>query len=693
MGLLQRAYETYCNLEPYIGEKSKDGFSMLAPVFHVYKNTAAVITITVDGEFKDIDWFHKEINGKQKDVPEKIIVPANSLINNSPSWSPYVLCADYAVVSGDVGLVADYDGKDEKKKKKVVEDRDFIQQKHEYYVSNLKDWAESEFTHPIVQAVYKYISSGTLIDDVKKASDKKVLKAKDAVAWRVVGLPVGQTSYCYQNKDLFDAHIRRMRNLLAIEVGKFDNSVAEDGSNLDSLIKELDVKLSYGRSLCYVTGQVAPMMYKHPQGAIPVFNKSKLLSSGDTSNFTYRGRFKNSMQAFGVSCEVSWAAHNVLAWLADNGGVMVYNAEDPGKRGRSVFGNRVFLCWNPAGKSIPTVMDSSFDEGFDNSGSVDFSLVDYKLGSNYLKKTLKRLKGDFSLSDVVVVASFTAATGGRLSLTSYHEVEANAYLKLFEDWYSSMRFPEFKGKKGYVYHIPSVFEICLYMFGVEKPYFWNGKDVGHLELPKKNDGKTNAVLGAFGEMFELVNNSMVNQTPLNAVVVSTLVNRASRLYLCKYWHIRERLLSVACAVVRKYNNDRLKKEVYSVMLDPDLKDRSYQFGRLLAVFEIVERATFDKDDSKSREPNAMRYQAHYRARPFSTANQLHDQLASYFVKLNVGSRVFYKNLIAEILEKISEFPETELNRPLGDTYLLGYYLQRKDLYTSKKNDENPNGKN
>lgn len=689
MGLLQRAYETYRNLEGYIGVPSKDNFSMLAPVYHIYRNTTAVIKISMDGKFVGIDWFQKEIHGKLKDAPEKIIVPVCSLTNNAKAWSPYVLCADYAVISGDVGLVADYDGRDEKKKKKVAEDRDFIRQKHDYYVSNLKDWAESEFTHPIVQAVYKYVSGGTLVDDVKSRSDKKVLKAKDAVAWRVLGIESGSTSFCYQNKDLFVAHIRRMRKLLAIESDTADELVNEDGSNLDSVLKKIDLKLTYGQGLCFVTGGVVPMMLKHPQGPIPVFSSSKLLSSSDDKNFVYRGRFKNATQAFGVSCEVSWAAHNVLTWLADNGGVMVYNAEVPDKPNRSFFGNRVFLCWSPSGKPVPTVMNNKFDTGFKDMEKPKFSLVKYRNASDYLKNKLSRLGKAFDLHDVVVVASFTAATNGRLSLTSYHEIDANAYFKLFEDWYSSMSF--FECKNGYyVYFVPSVFVICLYMFGVVKS---TDKNIGYLELPKKTDGKSNGVLGAFGEMFELVNNSMINQAPLNAVVVNTLVDRASRLYLIKYVNIRERLLSVACAVVRKYNNDRLKKEVYSVMLVPDLKDRSYQFGRLLAVFEIVERATFDKDDSKSREPNAMRYQAHYRARPFSTANQIHDQLASYFAKLNVGSRVFYKNLIAEILEKISEFPETELNRPLGDTYLLGYYLQRKDLYTSKKNDENPNGEN
>lgn len=32
-------------------------------------------------------------------------------------------------------------------------------------------------------------------------------------------------------------------------------------------------------------------------------------------------------------------------------------------------------------------------------------------------------------------------------------------------------------------------------------------------------------------------------------------------------------------------------------------------------------------------------------------------------------------------------PEEEWGKPLGETYLMGYYLQRKQLYTSKKNVE------
>ena len=45
--------------------------------------------------------------------------------------------------------------------------------------------------------------------------------------------------------------------------------------------------------------------------------------------------------------------------------------------------------------------------------------------------------------------------------------------------------------------------------------------------------------------------------------------------------------------------------------------------------------------------------------------------------------MFYKKLIGEIMEQIGHFPEAQWNQPLRETYLIGYYLQRNALYTSK----------
>ena len=119
-------------------------------------------------------------------------------------------------------------------------------------------------------------------------------------------------------------------------------------------------------------------------------------------------------------------------------------------------------------------------------------------------------------------------------------------------------------------------------------------------------------------------------------------------------------------------------------LEPEKKDRSYQFGRLLAVMEKVERDTYDNE---TREPNAMRLQSVFCQRPMNTAHNLEKQLErAYFPRLKPGSRIWYKNLMGQIMEVLSEFPGEE-NKPLEDSYLMGYYLQRSALYTKKTDNE------
>lgn len=117
-------------------------------------------------------------------------------------------------------------------------------------------------------------------------------------------------------------------------------------------------------------------------------------------------------------------------------------------------------------------------------------------------------------------------------------------------------------------------------------------------------------------------------------------------------------------------------------LTPNKNDISYQYGRLLAVLEKIERDTYDREES--RETNAIRMQSVFAQRPRYASRILWEQLKkAYYPQLKPGSRLFYDRLLGEILSQISEFPEAEQNRPLGDTYLLGYYLQRNDLYQSK----------
>lgn len=120
-------------------------------------------------------------------------------------------------------------------------------------------------------------------------------------------------------------------------------------------------------------------------------------------------------------------------------------------------------------------------------------------------------------------------------------------------------------------------------------------------------------------------------------------------------------------------------------LEPEKNARSYQFGRLLAIMEKVERDTYDSKEE--REPNAIRMMSVFCQRPMYAAAIIEQQLEeAYFPHLKPGKRRWYKSLISQIMEMISQTPEEQWNSPLEDSYLMGYYLQRNALYT--KNNQN-----
>ena len=118
-------------------------------------------------------------------------------------------------------------------------------------------------------------------------------------------------------------------------------------------------------------------------------------------------------------------------------------------------------------------------------------------------------------------------------------------------------------------------------------------------------------------------------------------------------------------------------------LEPEKKDLSYQYGRLLAVFEKIERDTYDK--TENRETTAIRMQSVFAKRPLYASRIIWEQLKkAYYPKLNPGVRVTFERIIEQIIQEISAFPQAEQEEALKDTYLFGYYLQRSALYTSGK---------
>lgn len=61
---------------------------------------------------------------------------------------------------------------------------------------------------------------------------------------------------------------------------------------------------------------------------------------------------------------------------------------------------------------------------------------------------------------------------------------------------------------------------------------------------------------------------------------------------------------------------------------------------------------------------------------------------AYYPRLSAGRRAYYEAVIGEIFENLSHFCDDNYNKSLTETYLLGYYLQRNDMYKKKETKEN-----
>lgn len=395
-------------------------------------------------------------------------------------------------------------------------------------------------------------------------------------------------------------------------------------------------------ALCMLNGDMDIVLESNPKGIVAANYGAKLISANDSSGFTYRGRFTDGRQAATVGYHASQKAHNALQWIASDKGVNI--------------GGRTFICWNPKGNNVPQRISL-------------FSAVNQPAGSNqpdYLKslqQTMLGCRNDLPSNDDVVIASLDAATTGRLSVVYYNELKASDFLDRVENWYGTCCWYNWYNKQLYV-QSPLITDIARFAFGVER----KNKEKADIDISDK----------ILREQVQRLYRCIVDEAKIPLDIVKALFNRASKPLSYEVGN-RSKLLFISCAVIRKYHNDISGKEEWTMSLDENKKDRSYQFGRLLAVMEKIERDTYDKDEM--REPNAIRMQAVFCERPYYVFKILNERVVPYLQRHTVQSRAFYRNLISKIMDELSEYSDVELNKPLKETYLMGYYLQRKELYT------------
>ncbi len=579
MGLFQRAIETYDSHIGYTG--NREGMSPMAPVGHSVVSASLEITLDRDGRFVSAA-------AVAKDEPKIVIPVTENSAGRTSAPCPHPLCEQFGYLLP---------------KNKV---------KYEMYVEQLKEWAESEYSHPKLRPILQYVLGGTVEKDLENFSKDD----KSLIRWRVLG---EQPEDCWRDDSLLEAYTR-------YSINNFERD----------------------KGLCLVTGTETGIAKQHPKGVFALNGNAKLISANDSSGFTYRGRLAEEWQSAQVGYIASQKAHNALRWLI----------QEEGK----IYGGRAFLCWNPQGKTVesPTLP-------FRRSTPV-WQPDSYR---EELSRTLVGKKQDFTVNDGIVVAVFDASTKGRLALTYYNEFRAHDFLERLYDWDSVCCWPD----RDFGIRSPDLRQIVNCAFG--------------MQTTEKNAVRITADDQIMRQQLQRMLACRIEKVPIGTDVVRALADKAScpQSFDRSVW---EYILFTACAVIRKYRYDRFKEE-WDMALEPEKQDRSYQFGRLLAVMEKAEADTYGREEA--RETNAIRMQSVFCRRPMYAAGIIEQQLEqAYFPQLSVGIRRWYKGIISQIMEQISAYPQESWNLPLEDSYLMGYYLQRNALYSKNhtKTEENNN---
>ena len=619
MAWLKTLADTY-DVHSELAGVIKNDQPVLLPISHSTFNAQIEVTIDEDGNFISAKKLEKGL-----DIVTIIPVTEDSAARGN-GILPHPLCDKLCYLAGDFAV---YTG--DKKKEGC----------YEAYMEQLDDWARSEYVHPIVRSIQKYLEKRSLIHDL--IEDQVLVLNESGVLTDQIKLQgSGQTGanvrfivygndvpYVWQNRELYERYDTYYQNKMG------------------------------GTELCYVSGKEKACSEKHPSKIRNSGDKAKLISGNDESGFTYRGRFVSKEQAVSVGYVVSQKAHNALKWLIQ-------------KQGYTRDGSAV-VCWmTNRDMPVPDMMKDSV-HAYEDIDEFDFDAIDVMetAGSNQ-KDTGKYFAEQFNhavsgyaakikVDDKIAVIALDAATTGRLSIAYYDEMGAKQYMDALLNWQEHCKWnryikvEEMSGeKKGISCECsPAPRDMALAAFGVQRSNW----------------------LEADGKLIRTVTNRLLpcitgKRAEIPKDLIRAAATRASMPQTMNDFVWYNDVLCVVCAMIR-FNYEKGGRTM-DRFLEDNVEDRSVLFGRLLAVYDYMEQQAMFRQD-ESRTTNVKRYWNAFSSRPSRTFKTIKQNMIPYEKKLSDFKLKKFEQWTEEIMSHLSVNGFD--NKPLSEMYLPGYYKQ------------------
>lgn len=635
MSWLEKCYETYENCQQEIGiqkfqaEGDKRSYVPLLPVAHTTQLVNIEVELDQNGDFQDARLLAKDEQTTIIPCTEESSARTSGIVPHPLVDKLQYIAADYPAYGGT--------------KKSGWN----------LYHTQLQDWCSSPYADAKVCAVLRFLEKGCLVASLVK---KHILFLDENGK-----MPTKWTGSKDEKPKILEtlASADQTESFVRFRVGGID--LAQDEAVRESFIHYYEMK-QQRVDYCTVQGKQMAVSTLSPYKIRNPGDRAKLISSNDSTNYTYRGRFVTAEQALSIGYETTQKAHSALRWLIS-------------KQGCS-NGDQTVVVWGTKGEPIPDITADSMDLGD------DFAAAFAQLGqpqlppateSEYAERFNKAIHGYGKALDEkanTVVMILDSATQGRLSIRYYRELAGSELMKNITDWHRNFAWqlnyrsaPESaepgqkpKWKRVSFWGAPSPADIAKAAYGEKADKKIIQQTVERL-VPCITEGKY-----------------------LPRDLMLSAVHRATAGIGLEPWEY-QKTCGIACALICGYYH-RNKKEDFVMTdgkyVDETIDDRSYLFGRILACAEQIERRV-QSQTGETRPTNAERLRLVFVQRPAKTTALLQQKLTPYLnrMRANGVSRDKRYSTLQELVGRLGA--EKYTNKPLNELYLLGYACQMMDF--------------